>query len=575
MQQSKDLYEGRVPTLTPLRQYVTGATTRLPIILMAAVMFVLLIAVSNVANLMLGQASERAQEIAVRFSVGASRWRVIRQLLTESLLLAIVSGALGLLCVGLLTGTVSALLPEDVPRIHPIHIDWRVATFAATVSVLSGALFGLYPAFNASRQSFSESLKQGKQIRLGDLSGRSVRAALTIAEVALAMILCVGAGLLSKSFLAYLRVDVGVNPKNAVMLQIPGPVAEWKDSIETRMARYRNLIDSVASVPGVGEAAMSSNVPMIMRAAAFGNRVSIDEHPISPGKLAHIQMFLITPRYFSIMGSPILHGRAFTDSDNTAGPPVAIIAEATARQFWPGRDPIGKSMTTKNGLAARTYTVVGVVRDVKKTEYEENITKTFGVDGVVYLPLFGEPGAPPPPSRFLIFRSAVDPHAVLADVRQAVLRADSKQAIRQIDFFNDVLEKDLGAPRFRAFLVGSFAGIALLIAVIGIYGVVSHTVASRLHEMGVRMVMGARGSDILRLVVGQGILLVLTGILLGIAGSFALTRLIESFLFRTEAFDGATFTAVSLIFALVALIACVLPARRAANADPISVLRCE
>jgi putative ABC transport system permease protein len=561
--ESKDLYEHRVPVITPLHDQVTGTTGRVPVILMSAVVFVLFIALANVANLSLVQSGRRKHEMAVRFSVGASRWRIVRQLLTESLILSVTAGLLGLICTSILTQTIAAFVPQNVPRLHPIGVDWRVAVFTVAVSIISGVLFGVYPAWAASQHRLARSL----QLR-GGWSGP----VLSVVEVGLAVILCIGAGLLLKSFVAYLAVDNGVNPGNVAMFHIPTS-GEFRDATEVRVARYRALIDAVSAVPGVAEVAVSSNVPMVQRSPAFASSFSVTPHPLLPAREMHAIMTHVSPNYFDIMGLPILRGRAFNSGDSLHGAAVVIVSEQTARLAWPGQDPIGKTMTAASRAGSQqVLIVVGVVKDVTKTTYQTRISGIFG-EGFVYLPIFGDVFPPPSSYRFLVLRSHNDPRAIATAVRKAILGANPNQSIASIDFFDDVLYESQAAHRFRSFLIVSFAAIALLIAGIGVYGVVSHSVAMRTHEMGVRIALGARRLDILRLVVGSGVVFVLAGIFAGTLASLGLTKFIAAYLFQTEPFDAPVFAGIDLLFSVIAVIACWIPAQRAAKADPVAVIR--
>lgn len=570
--QLPEYFAGRSAKLIPLHQAVTGAPGQLPLIIMAAVSLVLLIAIVNVANLTLGHASSRGKEIAVRLAIGASRWRVIRQLLTESLLLSLSGGAMGIFCAWMFIGSTKALLPENVPRVDEIGIDWRVAAFGACISVITGILSGLYPAWIASKGDLSRVLHQGAQPHLGRLRGRGARGALTVCEVTLALILCVGAGLLLKSFAAFMAVDIGIAPKNVVAFHLPLADDAWGLGPQHRLASDQRLIEAVSAVPGVTHVAVSTELPLTTKAAILDTTVFTDTSPSPSDKGYFANKWTVTPDYFQAMGSKLMQGRFFTEADRRINPQVVVVSEETAQAFWPGQNPLNKTLqSVESGGTRRVYNVVGVVKNVKKTDYQARSPLN---EHMIYYPLSAESSLPPQ-NHFLIVRTANDPRPTLSQLTRAIWSVDKNQPVKGLFLMDDVVYRDLSAPRFRGFLLGAFATIALVIAVIGIYGIVSHSVAMRTHEMGVRMALGARRGDILQLVLGEGLMMVLIGIVIGVAAALALARLIEGYLYDVKPVDPFTFATIATAFVLVGLMACWIPAWRASKSDPLTVLRCE
>ena len=570
-----DAEMARTVRLTSLHQQVTGVTGRLPMILLAAVVLVLLIAVVNVTNLMVGHVLSRTKELAIRASLGATRMRVLCQLMCEGVLLAIVSGGLGLTIAGGLTGAVSFVAPTEIPRIDEVGVDGTVALFTLLVSLACGVLLGLYPAWKASGSAVATSLNQKyQQARFSGLTPRGVRAVLTISEIALATVLCLGAGLFLKSFAAQTDVGTGIAPpENVIAMQVPDDREDSLQPAGLRVARNQRLMDSVAAVPGVLEVAMSTNIPLVVRAAPSVISGTIDEHPTQPGLEFRVRLFVITPDYLRVVGTQLLNGRVFSDDDVEGSPPVAIASAGMAENFWPGEDALGKTLSLNTGAI---YTIVGVVADVKTTESESRVATMIGAEEntLLYLPMLADP-IRRLQNRFVLIQTGNSPGQLIPALRQAILNVEPDQTIPNVDLFDDIVYNELRGPRFRLVLLGSFAIVAAVIAVIGIYGVLSHSVATRTHEMAVRMAVGARGSDVMRLVVVEGMAMVLTGVLLGLLVSLPLSELIQSFLFETESIDGPTYAAVASLFILVAFGACLIPAFRAATGFSVRQLNRE
>ncbi len=553
--------EGRTVSLTPLHEVVTGNTGQLPLMLLGAVGFVLMIALANVTNLMLGHSTRRGKEIAARLSLGAGRLRIVRQLLTESLVLSILGGALGLTAAWILIDAILTYLPADVPRIAEVGIDWRVAGFATVVSVVSTALFSLYPAWLASRKSLVESFKQGFERTPGRLVGQRARWALTVAELTLAMILCIGAGLLIRSFIALQAVEIGVDPENVISLDVT-----FRSNDVDTLPFYRALEEAVRQVPGVLNVALSTETPMVP-ANNFMQRFVVDDHPTRPGMEAEVERWGVTPEYFRTLGIDLLAGRAFTERDDESAPRVLVASATAADSLWPGEDPVGRTLRSNpDSQYERVYTVVGVVEDVRKGRGRP------GGYAAVYWSLLSEPLAP---SRYLLVRTAGDPGPIIPALREAVWSAYPQQTIANVQLMEDIVYREYAAQRFQVFLLVSFGAVALLISAIGIFGVVSYSVARRTHEMGIRMALGSGRLGVLRRIMSEGVPLVLLGVLLGIFGAWPLTRFIESFLFGTEPTDVATYVAIAGVFVAVGTFACWVPARRATRVDPPIALRFE
>jgi putative ABC transport system permease protein len=558
--------QGERFTVLAVNDYLVGDVRAALLILLGAVALVLLVAAANVANLMLARSASREKEVAIRTALGASRARIVRQLLTESLLLALSGGAAGLLLAYWGVELLLALNPGQIHRLQQATLDARVLAWTAAVSLLTGLVFGLAPALQASKAGLNETLKEGGRGSTEGAGRRRVRDALVVAEMALSLMLLVGAGLLVRSFISLRGVDPGVNPAHVVTMQVPLPRTKYSEN-EQRLGLYEQLLARVEGVPGVESAALASSLPPDIQ--TLWNPFSIEGRPPRPDSELPVGDFiLVTPEYFRAMGVPILRGRAFNDADREGAPLVCVVNQTLARQFFPGEDPLGKRL--KQGGTDHPQNpymeIVGVVGDVK---YEGLEAKT---EPAYYLP-FAQNGWG---DMSLVVRSSVtDPAALVPAVRGELRALDPELPVAGVRTADELLTRSVAQPRFRTLLLAVFSAMALVLAAIGIYGVMSYTVARRTHEIGLRMALGAEGRDVLRLVVGQGVRLTLVGVLLGLAGALLLTRVLSGLLFGVSATDPLTLVCVPLLLAFVALLACYVPARRAAKVDPLVALRYE
>jgi putative ABC transport system permease protein len=546
------------------------------LVLLGAVGFVLLIACANVANLLLARATVRQREMAVRATMGATRIRIFRQLLTESLLLGILGGAVGLLLTLLGIDQLVKMAPQNLPRLNEIDLDGRVLAFTFLVSLLTGVVFGLMPALQASRLDLNEALKEGGRVSTG--SGRNLRSLLVASEIALSLVLLIGAGLMIKSFSRLQRVDPGFNPEKVLTMWIPLPRARYREPHQVA-SFYQQVIERVAGAPGVRSAGVTSALPLA--GGGWSKSLSFEDRPAPTAlnQVPNVQYRQVSHDYFRTMGITLQNGRFFTEQDNQQIPPVAIINETVARRFWPNEDPVGKRiwMGPPESLVAHLLpagytfprlTIVGVVSDVRQEGLHQPALPE------IYAPHV-QAGGETQHLMFLAVRTDSDPVGLTASVRNQVWAVDKDQPVVNIMTMEQRLADSVSRPRFNMFLLGVFAGVALVLAAVGIYGVISYAVTQRTHEVGIRMALGAQAGNVLRLVVGQGMRLVLAGVLVGLLMSLALTRLMEGLLFGVSTTDPLTFVLIAVLLVTVALLACYLPARRATKVDPLTALRHE
>ena len=534
-------------------------------VMMAAVGFVLLIACANVANLMLVRATGRQREIALRAALGASRWRIVRQLLTESLIVALIGGGIGTLVGFWGIDALRVSNPGEAAKFAPgwyqLGINFPVLMFTLGLSLLSGIVFGLAPALQVSKPNLNESLKEGSRQTSG--TSHRLRSLFVVAEVALSLVLLVGAGLLARSFLSLLKTDPGFNPDNLITMNLVLPFAKYKEEPQVA-AFYNDLLQRVKAQPGVESAAFVNYLPL-------GGANSSDSYLVeglpepAPGQENDGRYRVATPDYFRTMGIPIVHGRGFTDQDKAGAPSVVIVNETLARKHWPGGDAIGKRIRFY-GPPERTpwREIVGVVRDVK---HELNIP----VEPEYYLPHAQDPWN----AMVMVARTSVEPASLAAALRQQVWTIDKDQPVFDVKTMYEVRSASVALYSFSSVMLAIFAVVALLLASIGIYGVMAFAVTQRTQEIGIRMALGARARDVLKLVVRHGMKLALIGIAVGLVASVALTRFMKGLLFGVEATDLLTFSVVSVCLLLAAFVACYLPARRATKVDPLVALRHE
>lgn len=548
--------------LTGLQERLVGELRTSLLILLGAVAFVLLIACTNVANLLLARAAYRQQEIAVRTALGASRMRVVRQLLTESVLLSIVSGLIGLGLSIWLVKLLIAISPANSPRVDEIGIDWRVFGFALGITVLAGLLFGLFPALQTSRPNLNEMLKDSG--RHGAESGRRNRVGslLIVSEIALSFVLLAGAGLLIKSFLNLRQINPGFNPDNVLVMRLALLWPKYKEA-EPRVQAFKQVIDSVKAIPGVQSAGAVLSLPLKGDTFALGRSVIREGHPMTPEEAVNARHLAVAGDYFQTMQIPLKSGRLFTEQDNAQSPKVVIISERMARELWPNENPIGRHFTEwRDEKFSRE--VIGVVRDTKVDSLDKE------TENQMYMPYLQDSGWG---ALSLVVRTTGDAGAFAGSVREAIRGVDKGIPTYNLRTMNDLVSISAAPRRVPMLLFSAFAGVAMLLAMLGIYGVTSYYVTQRTHEIGVRMALGAQLGDVLKLVLRRGMLLAAIGIGVGIAGAFAVTRYMTALLFGVKPVDVITFVGVAVLLVAVVLVACLIPARRAAKIDPLEALR--
>ncbi|MEK6323121.1 MAG: ABC transporter permease [Acidobacteriota bacterium] len=550
--------------LVPLHDQETRTVKPALLVLLGAVAFVLLIACANVANLLLARAALREREVAIRVALGAGRWRIIRQVLTESALLALVGGAAGLLLAIWGLDVLVALGPADIPRLDQTGIDGRVLAFTLAVSLLTGLIFGLAPALQSSKSDPNESLKEGARGSTGGVSGRRVRNLLVVSEIALSLVLLIGAGLLIKSFMRLQQFEFGFNPDNLLTMRVQLPGTKYRDGKQV-VSFYQQLLERMETVPGVQSVGAISSV--FLTDTPNSTNFSIEGRPVPTGAEAiEVPLDSISPSYFRVMGIPLLRGREFDNRDVDGATRVAIINDTFARRFFAGEDPIGKRYRYGSPDPRNPWiTIVGVVGDMRRT----------GFDKAVRPETFLPEAQNPDNELTIVARTATDPASFAGALRNEVWSIDKDQSVYDIKTMHQTLAEMMSQRRFNMLLLGVFAAVALTLAAVGIYGVISYSVTQRSHEIGIRIALGAQSRDVLKLVVGQGMLLTGIGVTIGLIASFALTQLMSSLLFGVSAADPATFVLISLLLTGVALAACLVPARSATKVDPMVALRYE
>jgi putative ABC transport system permease protein len=552
--------------LTPLNEKVSGRIRPALLVLLGAVGFVLLIACANVANLLLARAASRIKEVAIRSALGATRRDLLRQLMAESLLLAVVGGVLGLGLAWLGMKGLVALKPANVPRISELRIDGVVTVFTLGMAVVTGLLFGLVPALQASRANLQDTLKEGGRSGSADRSGQALRRALVVAEVALALTLLTGAGLLIKSLALLQGVNPGFDSSNLLTFNVSIPRAKYQS--DTAQVQYwERAIETVKAVPGVTSVGLTSTMPFTGDWSTGSFAVEgYQPPPNTPAPWGDQR--LVSPGFFTTLKVPLIKGRNFTEQDGAVGPQVVIVDEEMVKRYWPDADPIGKRVTFNNpqrDSVIQWMTVVGVVGH----------TKHEGLDAENRVQMYhpyhrrGFIGN----SMSFAVRTAGDPTRALPAVRAALHDIDQDVPISDISTMDANIANSMGQRKFAMMLLGLFAVMAVVLASIGIYGVMSYSVTQRSHEIGIRMALGAARQNVLRMVMGQGLLLVGAGVLIGVLGAFGLTRLIASQLFGVRPTDPATFVLVALTLVGVAALATFVPAMRATRVDPVVALR--
>ena len=549
-----------------LQEQLVEAVRPALLILLGAVGFVLLIACANVANLLLVRASLREKEIAIRAALGASRARLVRQLLTESLLLAVAGAAVGLLLAMWGIDLLVAAGPDNIPRLDEIRIDGHALLFTICVTMLTGLTFGLAPALEASKLDLNQSLKEGARSSSASASRGRLRKALVVAEVALALVLLVGAGLLIKSFYRLQQVDPGFNPEGVLTLKVSLPAARYSED-DRITAFYDEALNRIKELPGVESAASVSFSPLSNTTFYLGFTAE-GWPPRNPSELPSAQFRMASPDYFAVMQIPINRGRGFTEEDRKQSSPVAVINAEMAQRHFAGEDPVGKRLSLRVALGEGEPAwreIVGVVGDVKH----------FGLDAEVRPEIYVPYAQQPTSAMTMVVRAAVDPAGLTGAVRDEIKAIDKDLPVHSVATLESYVDRSVARRRFSTVLLMAFGVIALALAAIGVYGVMSYTVAERTREIGIRVALGAGRRDILKLVVGQASVLLIAGLAAGLAGAFALTRVMEELLFGVSATDTVIFLTVPVALAAIALFASYIPALRATKVDPMIALRYE
>lgn len=553
-------------SVIPFREMVVEYIRPALLVLLGAVGFVLLIACTNVANLMLARGAGRQKEIAIRATMGAGRWRLVRQMLTESALLGLAGGGLGLLLAVWVTQLLTAVLPETVPlpettaqvALMSVSVDKTVVLFTLAVSLLTGAIFGVIPALAISRTGPVEALKEGG--RASSLSGhRNLRNALVVAEVALALVLLTGASLMIRSMSRMQQANPGFRPDNLLTLEELPTDSKYRNPREWATI-YERFLRSVRETPGLESAALTRAVPLGTEQERTFFEVE-GRAPAAANERLGADLRQISANYLATAGIPILRGRAFSDMDHADAPPVAIVDAGLARRYWPGQDPTGRHIR----LRGRMLEVVGVAGEVHSAGVDKQPQPT------IYVPFLQMPFF----RMSFVIRTASDTAGVVRAVKEAVWKVDKNQPVYNVKTMDELMADSASAPRLTLVLLGAFAGLALLLAAIGIYGVMAYTVNQRRHELGIRVALGAGAGQVLKLVVGGAMMLALAGVAIGAAAALALTRVLASLLYGVSPTDPATFAGVSALVALVALAASYIPARRAMRVAPVEALRYE
>ena len=550
--------------IEPYRQVVVGNVKSALLILLGAVGLVLLIACANIANLLLSRATSRGREIALRIALGAGRARIVRQLLTESALLGLLGGFAGVLLAAWGVWSLRSFLPSDVIQISSIQVGGSVLAFALFLSLTAALAFGLAPALLATPSNLQTNLKEGGE-RTGQRGGQHVRSFLAIAEISLAMVLLVAGGLLMRSFALVTSVNPGFDPKNVIEAEVSLP--QFQYSTPQQWTAFSNeLLARLHAQPGLQDSALAAPLPMDRQGEATFEFNIVGNPPLPPGKSTTADYATVSPDYFRVMRIPLLRGRFFSEQDSPSNPNVAIISETLARRYFPNQDPIGRQMRfgfPPNSNVSRE--IVGVVGDVRDVALSRKPGPMMYVP-FAQAPLYGGE---------VVVRSSLSASSVAAGIRQAVHSIDKDLPVTDVESFPDALGASVTQERFRTLLLSSFSGIALILAAVGIFGVISYSASQRTHEIGIRMALGAQQRDVLRLILGQGAKLALLGLGAGAVAALLLTRLMASLLYGVSATDPLTFGAVAIVLLGVAVIACYIPARRAMRVDPIVALRHE
>jgi predicted permease len=549
--------------VTPLHEEIVGDIKPALLILLGSVGFVLLIACANVANLLLARAAVREKEIALRLAMGASRSRLTRQFLTESVLLAFLGASLGLVLALAGVRVLKSFVPSMILQIQAINIDGKVLVFTASIALLTGIVFGLAPAMHALDSNLNDSLKEGGRDAAVSRKGNRLRGLLVIGEVAVSFILLIGAGLLINSFLHLRNLDPGFRTDHLLTMKVDLSELKYPDG-ERRAVFFDEVLRRIRVLPGVQSAAVAGNLPFTYNGDSATIAVEGVPDP-PPDQWPNVIYRAIGPGYFSTMGIPMIRGRDVTDEDKADSRKVVVISEKTAQHYWPGQDPIGKRLKTGDTNSDVPWReVIGIVKDVRQNDFiaQPKMQMYFNYRQLKNLA-----------ANALIVRTSVEPMSLATSVRDAIWAVDKDQPVADIDTMDHIVAQAIARQRFSMLLLGIFAAVALVLAAVGIYGVMSYSVTQRTHEIGIRIALGARRTDVLRMTVKQGLKLVGAGMVLGFLAAFLLTRVMASLLYGISATDPITFIGISLVLLAVAILASYVPALRATKVDPITALR--
>jgi putative ABC transport system permease protein len=552
--------------IQPLQQSLVGDVRLMMLVLMGTVVLIILIASVNIANLLLARASGRQQEIAMRLTLGASRSRMVRQLLTESLMLSLIGGVAGVAAASLTLGSILRFLPHGIPRLSEVRVDGVVLLFALLISVLTGLFFGLAPALQSTRPDVFAAIREGARGSGYSAKTNRLRGTLIVSELALAVVLMIGAGLLLRSFVGLLQANPGFNPSSVVAasiwLPVPNdPKADPYSGIAPQTIFVREAVRRLRAIPGVDLAGMTSALPASEQ--AFSTALSIEDQPVESSQDLRAEAIRVTPGFFEVLRTPLVRGRFFTEGDEDGKQPVAIIDETTARRYWGDRDPLGRRLRFAQIPNFPWLSIVGIVKDIKHDGLE--------VDGVphIYVPMYQRPGR----TVSIVLRTSLPASVLEPQIRREVQSVDPGLPLFNVRSMREVLDDSLAPRRFSSSLVGAFAAVALLLASLGIYGLLAYMVGQKSHEIGIRIALGAQPSDILGLILRRGMVLSSAGIFTGLLLAAVAAPAIASLLYGVHPIDPLVFLSVPAVFLVVAFLASSIPARRALRVDPIVALR--